>query len=159
MPRIIRNMLIAAVLIVLAIFAVVAMQVDDWNRDLTTNRAATSSNAKDSSLRSLELSASVDEVCEAMARFVERREDWGLGETASEGDQAVVISLIRTSRLFRFADDVRISLQPTTTGTSINITSQSRVGKGDLGQNPRNIRTLLQTLRDEFNGNSGSAGR
>ncbi len=156
MLRRLRNMLIAVVLIVLAILGVIALQVDDWSRDLTTNRAATRLDALDRSLRSLELSASVEEVTGAMTRFVERSGAWALnekeigGEDASEADDVVAIRLERTSRLFRFVDDVRVFLQPTALGTRVDITSQSRVGKGDLGQNPRNIRTLLQALRDEL---------
>ncbi|NOZ39714.1 MAG: DUF1499 domain-containing protein [Planctomycetes bacterium] len=149
-------MLIAILLVVLAILGVVALQVDDWSRDLTTNRAATRLDAPDRSLRSLELSASVAEVTGAMTRFVERSRAWAFdekesgGEEASEADDIVAIGLTRTSQLFRFVDDVRVFLQPTALGTRVDITSQSRVGKGDLGQNPRNIRTLLQVLRNEL---------
>jgi len=154
-------MLIAVVLIVLAIVGAVALQIDDWSRDLTTNRAETNPetnaetniNASDLTLRSLELPATIEEVREAIARFVGRSGAWTFGEKigdedASDADKVVVIRLVRTSRLFRFADDVRVFLQPIESGTRVDVVSQSRVGKGDLGQNPRNIRTLLQSLRD-----------
>ncbi len=157
-------MLIAVVLIVLAILGAIALQIDDWSRDLTTNRAATSDETSDQSLRSLELSASVEEVREAIARLVVRSGAWAYGkkesggEGASVADGVVVILLVRTSRLFRYADDVEVFLQTTATGTRVDAVSQSRVGKGDLGQNPRNIRTLLQALRDEFDVAPDSAG-
>ena len=147
-------MLIAAILFVLAIVGVVALQVDDWSRDLSINHSSTSIDASDRSLRSLNLTGSVEEVREAIARFVEQSGAWDDGELDSEGEAAsepeavVVIPLVRTSRLFRFADDVRVLLQPIESGTRVDVTSQSRVGKGDLGQNPRNIRTLLQSLRE-----------
>ena len=143
-------MLLAVGLIVLAIFGVVAWQVDDWGRDLTTNRAATSIDAGDVSLRSLELPASTEEIRAAIIQFVERSESWeiGVGEDANDEKDGEVILLVRTSRLFRFADDVHVSLQPTAVGTRVDVASQSRVGKGDLGQNPRNIRKLLQALRE-----------
>ncbi len=151
-------MLIAVVLFVLALLVAVALQVDDWGRDLTTHRAATSRDSDDSSLRSLELSTSRDEVRETISQFVERSEAWEISdrEDASHGGDVLVVRLVRRSRLFRFADDVTVFLQPTDTGTHVDVASQSRVGKGDLGQNPRNIRTLLQTLCAEIS--SGKVG-
>ena len=148
----IRKMIIAVVLLMLVLLVAVAMQVDDWGRDLTTNRAATSRDSEDPSLRSLELPASGDEVREAISRFVERSGAWKISdsEDASDGSGTVVVRLVRRSRLFRFADDVTVFLQPTDTGTHVDVASQSRVGKGDFGQNPRNIRTLLQALRAEI---------
>lgn len=143
-------MLIAAVLIVLAIFAAIALQVDDWSRDLSINRAATSAGASDPLLQSLELPFPPEKIREAITRFVEENAAWSLDEAASvEGDETS-IRLVRTSRLFRFADDVQVFLQPTAIGTLVDVASQSRVGKGDLGQNPRNIRQLMQAIRTEF---------
>lgn len=157
-------MLIAVVLIVLAVVGAVALQIDDWSRDLSINRAETSIDASDRSLQSLELPATIEEVREAIARFVEQSGAWafseknGGGEDASDADGVVVVPLVRTSRLFRFADDVSVFLQPVESGTCVDVVSQSRVGKGDLGQNPRNIRTLMQVLRNAFESTPGSAG-
>jgi uncharacterized protein (DUF1499 family) len=53
----------------------------------------------------------------------------------------------RTSRLWGFIDDVTIRLEPIPTGTRIHARSQSRIGKGDLGQNWRNLHELLDVLR------------
>ncbi len=145
-------MWIAVALIVLAVFGMLAWQVDDWSRDLTTNLAATSFDATDASLRSLELSASVGEVRAAISRFVEQTERWEVGsdEEANDKAEAEVVLLVHTSRLFRFADDVHVYLQTSESATRVDVTSQSRIGKGDLGQNPRNIRELLQGLRNRF---------
>ncbi len=133
-------------LMVLAILVAVALQVDDWSRDLTTNRAATSQDAADPLLRSLEVAASAEEIEEAIAQFVDRSVAW----TGNSNPKSTSpIFLIRTSRLFHFADDVQVFLQPTATGTRIDIASKSRVGKGDLGQNPRNVRELMRMLRTE----------
>ena len=70
-----------------------------------------------------------------------------LRETTEEGESGLVLSLVRTTRLMGFADDIRVFLQTTAVGTKIDVTSQSRVGKGDLGQNPRNVREVLTALR------------
>lgn len=51
------------------------------------------------------------------------------------------------TRLWRFVDDVTIRVIPGQGGTTISVRSASRVGKGDLGQNARNIRTFFGALR------------
>jgi uncharacterized protein (DUF1499 family) len=56
------------------------------------------------------------------------------------------IHATRRTRVFRFVDDVTIRLEPTEGGTRIRARSQSRIGKGDLGQNRRNLVELLQFL-------------
>lgn len=61
--------------------------------------------------------------------------------------QAGTLTATRTTRLLRFVDDVTIRLEPTATGTRLHARSQSRVGKGDLGQNRRNLRELFGTLQ------------
>lgn len=140
-----RIMLIAMVLVVLAIVVSLVVQVEDWGRDLSTNRAVTSLDSPDPTLRSLKLSASAEEIKAAISQFIEQSSLWDF-HPAPKNDQAAV-ALVRTTRLFRFADDIEVFLQPTDQGTQVDVHSQSRVGKGDLGQNPRNIRELLSAIR------------
>ncbi|SMP50894.1 Protein of unknown function [Neorhodopirellula lusitana] len=63
------------------------------------------------------------------------------------------LHLTRTTPLFRFVDDIWVDVLPlddsdsrsdSDSGTQVlvNARSQSRVGKGDLGQNPRNLKAL-----------------
>jgi uncharacterized protein (DUF1499 family) len=80
----------------------------------------------------------------AVRRAVEELPRWGLGDPA--GDE---VRAVRTTRLLRFRDDVtaRVSLAPD--GARLELTSVSRVGKGDLGQNPRNIKELLRAVDRE----------
>lgn len=139
-------MLYAALAVVLAIAVALILQIDDWSRDLSTNRAATSADADDPTLRSLVLDTSIDDVRDAIARFAERTPAWAMAKANADNQ----IALTRTTRLFGFVDDVIVTLQSTDAGTQVDVVSQSRVGKGDLGQNPRNIRELLRTLRDEL---------
>ena len=143
-----RIMLIASILVVLAIVVSLVMQVDDWSRDLSTNRAVTSLDSPDPSLRSLELAASPDEIKEAISQFVEQSAMWEYNPAA--GNPQAAVALLRTTRVFRFVDDIEIFLQETKGGTQVDVHSQSRVGKGDLGQNPRNIRELLSALKAEL---------
>lgn len=52
-----------------------------------------------------------------------------------------------TTRVFGFVDDVTVRVEPVTEFvTRVHVRSASRVGKGDFGQNARNIRTFLDEL-------------
>jgi uncharacterized protein (DUF1499 family) len=53
----------------------------------------------------------------------------------------------RRTRLWRFTDDVHVRLEAVTGGTRVHARSRSRVGKGDFGQNRRNLLELLRALR------------
>ena len=142
-----KRMLWILVAVVLAVIASLALQVEDWGRDLSINYAATSPDAADESLRTLETAASVNEVLAAVEQFASESSMWSLTEVDEEVTEPQTLRLVRTTRLFRFQDDVTVQLQVTDAGTCVDVTSQSRVGKGDLGQNPRNIRELLSSLR------------
>ncbi|HZS06351.1 MAG TPA: DUF1499 domain-containing protein [Blastocatellia bacterium] len=63
-------------------------------------------------------------------------EDRGNGEI-----NAVDITLI-----FRFRDDIKITIKPEGAGTVVNVRSRSRVGKGDFGTNARRIRRFQAEL-------------
>ena len=60
---------------------------------------------------------------------------------------AGIVTATRRTRLFRFTDDVTIRLEPAAGGTRVHVRSQSRVGKGDFGQNRRNVMELFAALR------------
>jgi uncharacterized protein (DUF1499 family) len=49
--------------------------------------------------------------------------------------------------LWRFVDDVTIRIAAKGGRTTVSVLSVSRVGRGDLGQNARNIRAFLDALR------------
>lgn len=51
------------------------------------------------------------------------------------------------TRLWRFVDDVTIRIAAKGGHTTVSVLSTSRVGRGDLGQNARNIRAFLDALR------------
>ena len=65
---------------------------------------------------------------------------------SSDAGQNTTHATHRT-RLWRFVDDVNIRVEPTATGVRVHARSQSRVGKGDMGQNRRNILGLFDALR------------
>ena len=69
----------------------------------------------------------------------------------AEGDE---VRAVRKTRLFRFEDDVAARVYPDPNGARLELTSASRLGKGDLGQNPRNLAELLRAVDRE----AGSPG-
>ena len=45
-------------------------------------------------------------------------------------------------------DDVHIVFEPDSRGSLVVAKSQSRIGKGDFGQNARNLRALVRGLQE-----------
>ena len=80
----------------------------------------------------------------AARRAVETLPRWNV-ETSGEDE----IRAIRATRLLRFRNDIKVRVYAESTGAGGEITSASRMGKGDFGQNPRNIQELLQALARE----------
>ena len=81
----------------------------------------------------------------AIEKAVEKLPRWRL----QQKDEAKVHA-VRESRLFRFKDDVTVSIIPQNNDTEARFESASRVGKGDLGQNLRNLRELLEAINREL---------
>lgn len=53
----------------------------------------------------------------------------------------------RSTRTMGFVDDIEIRVEPVTEfATRVNVKSKSRVGKGDFGQNARNIQEFFVEL-------------
>lgn len=57
------------------------------------------------------------------------------------------LKLTRRTGVFRFVDDITLTFRPAGPGTLVHATSRSRLGKGDLGQNRRNILELWDAIR------------
>ncbi|WP_447980374.1 DUF1499 domain-containing protein [Candidatus Nitrospira bockiana] len=62
--------------------------------------------------------------------------DEGRGEIRAEA----------VTRVLRFVDDVHVRLEERPDGVTVHVRSASRVGKGDFGQNARNIRSFFSEL-------------
>ena len=56
------------------------------------------------------------------------------------------IEASHTSLLYGFTDDMVVRMTPVAGGTKVDVRSKSRVGRSDLGQNAKRIRTFLQKL-------------
>ena len=117
-------------------------------RNLTTNFAETDPAHALFSLRPLTSEGGLGEVASVVRAAVERLPRWQL---AGEGGRAdsVTLRCVRTTRWFRFKDDVVIRIEDQGAERVVSVTSSSRVGIGDLGQNPRNIKELFAALREQ----------
>ena len=69
--------------------------------------------------------------------------DWEV--TAQDREQGE-IRAVATTRVFRFKDDVTLTISREGDGAVVNVRSHSRIGKGDLGTNARRIRRFQAEL-------------
>ena len=137
------------ILIVAAVLIFFAAQVEDWSRDLTTNVAATEDDAADERLRPIEAAIPPRELAQRVEEAVRSLGNWRMEERKEPGS-GVEFHFVRTTPVLRFQDDIRVRIVPKGGGARLTAESQSRVGKGDLGQNPRNLRELLDAVRSRL---------
>ena len=81
-----------------------------------------------------------------MKEWADQRGNWTLVsseklDSPDEDGTVAVASLTRRTLLFRFVDDIEVRFVQSENDAPITFyaKSQSRIGKGDLGQNPRNL--------------------
>jgi uncharacterized protein (DUF1499 family) len=135
-----------AAIVFLALLIGVISQVENWSRDFTTNTAVTDEASPDPRLRPIESSQSPAELAKLVVAKAGGLPHWELAKQA-ESNGAADLHFIRTTGLWKFKDDIRVHIQPAGSGSRLTAESRSRVGKGDLGQNPRNLRELLAAAR------------
>lgn len=83
-------------------------------------------------------------VFDESAATVKSLQDWTV---ITEDRAALTVKAERKTRLMGFVDDVVIKVEPVTEfATRVHIKSSSRVGKGDFGQNARNIQQFFTEL-------------
>jgi uncharacterized protein (DUF1499 family) len=141
---------VIAVLLILA-FVWLFATVDDWSRDLTTNFAATSATAKNPSLHPIVSEKPSSELADLVVATAKQLRGWELAAREENGTE-ITLRFVRTTRLMRFKDDITVHIRPIKSNDDapryeVSAESQSRVGKGDFGQNPRNLVELMDTLR------------
>lgn len=89
-------------------------------------------------------STSTERIYEESRAAVEALPGW---EMVRVDPRDEVIEAERTAGLFRLVSDVTIRVEPVTEFVSqVHLRSASRVGKGDLGQNARNIEEFFEEL-------------
>lgn len=153
---------IASIVVMVAFVIGSLLLVEDWSRDLTTNWASTHPEHADHRLRPYEFTGTAAALAARLRQTVTTMPGWNWVDERTEGE-GIVIRLTRSTKLFRFVDDVTVRIEPLTPDSTdaaaapdrqqespqvrLQAESRSRVGRGDLGQNPRNIRELLDSLR------------
>ena len=143
-------LLLAAVGILIILPALILVtHVDNWSRDLTTNTAETSADATDENLSTLDIIQNREPAIESILAVVKQISNWEFIDQSEDELGHQVLHVTRTTGVMRYVDDIYISIEEKNLGCRINVRSQSRVGKGDLGQNPRNIKQLIQQLRQQ----------
>ncbi|MFM7073358.1 MAG: DUF1499 domain-containing protein [Planctomycetota bacterium] len=131
-------------------------QVEDWGRDLTTNSAATDRQHVEPRMRPVFTNLSQLQVADAVKQVAPRLPGWQLVIVGPSSSESIIDAsgftahLVRTTPLFGFQDDVYLTITRQNGMTEVSARSRSRVGVGDLGQNPRNIREILGALRDHL---------
>ncbi len=106
-----------------------------------SNFAATSPAASDPRLRPRLLPLAPEAAGEQVTRAIAGIRGWRV-----LGRRDGVVQATRTTRVFHFVDDISILLEAAAGGTAVSARSASRVGRGDLGQNRRNLAELWQAL-------------
>ena len=139
---ILRRTAVFGLIVVGVLMLSVFSRIEDWKRDLSTNHASLESESSDPRLRPPVIAGSTAEVADQIVTWAEQTSLWSV-ESQQVEDQQAKIHLTRTTRLFRWVDDIHVQLTTTEQGTRVDAESKSRVGKGDLGQNPRNLRELV----------------
>jgi len=140
-PVKIRNLIV----LVAAAASGVIFFLEDWQRDLTVNHARFEEAAQNPFLRPITLSMSPEAAALLTRQWANQKKLWDVSTEASN-DNNVTLELTRRTAIFRFIDDVKIEFRETKGGVRIHAESRSRVGKGDLGQNPRNLIELSKAF-------------
>lgn len=113
---------------------------------LTKNQAELKANASDDDLRPLPLSlAPVHAVTWAEGVIA----GWPRWKIVATYEDRGMIHATHTTRVLRFVDDIHIAFEPDSRGSRLVAQSKSRIGKGDLGQNARNLKALVRGLQKE----------
>ena len=91
-----------------------------------------------------------DEVFSAAAKLAGSMERWTVVKV--DPQTRTLVAEART-RLWRFVDDVTITVEEEPGGSVVNMRSRSRVGKSDLGTNAKRIKSFLRRLEGALKSN------
>jgi hypothetical protein len=141
-----RNICILALAVIGLMMLGIFSQVENWQRDLSINYASLDAESEDSRLHPPVLSESTSELATRIVAWAEDQSLWSV-ESEQVSDQEATIHLTRTTRIFRWVDDIHVVLSSVNGGVRLDAESKSRTGKADFGQNPRNLRDLLAGIK------------
>ena len=109
-----------------------------------TKNWANTTDPTHSDLNPLRLPGSHSEAIKRLVAVVGTLPRWSVVASDPEAGTA---HLNHTTRAFKFVDDIYLVCSEEGAGTRVDAESRSRVGKGDLGQNRRNILELWKAVR------------
>ncbi len=111
---------------------------------LNTHVAETRPGSPFPELRPRHYSLAADELYGKVKEAIARLPRWSIAESSDDKRE---LHAVVTSRLFRFKDDVTVSVAPEPGGRpAVLVKSVSRVGQGDLGANTRHVLDLYAAL-------------
>jgi len=96
--------------------------------------------------------AEVEQVFDAALHAVNQLPRWALVSYQPESGE---IRAEARTRLFRFVDDVHIRVVSEGNAAVVLVRSASRIGRGDFGQNARNIRVLFEEIDRQMRMSAG----
>ncbi len=135
--------LLTLLLLVVLVILIVALLFINW-QGLTKNRAETGLDHPNPALRTRHYRLSAETLFITLETLLNNFPRWQILE--ADRRTGNIIAQRKTS-LFRFVDEIQISIKKIDQKhVALNIRSASRVGKGDFGQNARNIQELLKRL-------------
>jgi uncharacterized protein (DUF1499 family) len=120
--------------------------IDDWKRDFTSSHAEISDGQADPRLKPLILERSTLDSIRLIKRAAGRIHDWEYVGEAQHGNNVQII-FVRTGRLWQSKDDITLRVEDRGDRCILTGESRSRHGYGDLGQNPRNLRRIVDEIR------------
>ncbi len=119
----------------------------DW---LTKNSAFTQAATTDPALRTRFYPFRVEVLSAAVMHAHKRLFGWEKKSETYIDSNGILFIFERKTSLLKFIDDVEITLSKCPYGTIVDAKSSSRIGKGDLGQNRRNIVEFFEILNIEL---------
>ena len=124
-----------AIALLLAIGLIFVTHVEDWSRDLTTNHAATSDDAPDERLRTIESSLPAERLVRTVIDSASRLPRWELIEEAREGE-SIRLHFVRTTGLVGYKDDIRVLIEPAGGGSRLSAREPISRRQGGPGAEP-----------------------
>ena len=128
--------------LVLLVLVVVRVIIGLFVPSLNINDVTTGATAEYPDLQPQRFPQSVERVFDAAAA-VAHAQGW---DVTNEDHATGVVQAVATTPLWKFKDDVTITVTREGESTKVVVRSHSRVGKGDLGANAKRIRLFQSEL-------------
>ncbi len=129
--------------LVVGVLIVIRVVAGCFMPSLNINDVATGKTPQYPDIQPQRFAKPVGEVFDAASAVAHAQDGW---EVTHEERGSGTIQAVATTRLMHFKDDVTITVSAAGEGTTVDMRSHSRVGKGDFGTNARRIRAYQADL-------------